>query len=75
MLNKGTNKSLITTSTPQEIYQYSDAILKHLPKNALKRIQNELLYSKKLMITMGGNDKQIHTNDNKVYRTDDNFEG
>ena len=27
------------------------------------------------MITMGGNDKQIHTNDNKVYRTDDNFEG
>ena len=75
MLNKGTNKSLIATSTPQEIYQYSDAILKHLPKNALKRIQNELLYNKKLMITMGGNDKQIHTNDNKVYRTDDNFEG
>ena len=74
MLNKGTNKSLITTSTPQEIYQYSDAILKHLPKNALKRIQNELLYSKKLVIIMEGNDKQIHTNDNKVYRTDDNFE-
>ena len=42
----GTNKSLIATTAPQEIYQCSDAILKNLPKNALKMIQNELLYSK-----------------------------
>ena len=32
----GKNKSLVPTSTPQEIYQYSDSMLKHFPKNALK---------------------------------------
>ena len=34
----GANKSLIPTTTPQEVYRYSDAMLKHLPKNALKMI-------------------------------------
>ena len=32
----GTNKSLIPMTTPKEIYRYSDSMLKHLPKNALK---------------------------------------
>ena len=30
-----------------DMYKYSDAMLKHLPKNALKVIENDLLYSKK----------------------------
>ena len=42
----GTNKSLIPTTTPKEIYRYSDTILKHLPKKALKMIEKDLLYSK-----------------------------
>ena len=37
----GTNKQLIPTSTPQEIYQYSDPILKHLPEKSLKRIRKQ----------------------------------
>ena len=33
----GTTKQLIPVSTPQEIYQYSDAMLKHFPEKALKK--------------------------------------
>ena len=32
----GTNKSLIPTTTPQEVYRYSDAVLRRLLKNTLK---------------------------------------
>ena len=42
----GTNKELTPTTTPQEIYQYSDAMLKHLPAKSLKVIENDLLCSK-----------------------------
>ena len=43
----GSNKELIPTFSPYEIYQYSDAMLKYLPKDALKKIEEELLYSNK----------------------------
>ena len=40
------------TFSPYEIYQYSDAMLKHLPEKALKKLQNTMLYRKKrLLIT------------------------
>ena len=42
----GSDKELPPTFTPWEIYQYSDAMLKHLPKDCLKTIQKHLLYSK-----------------------------
>ena len=69
----GKNKSLVPTSTPQEIYQYSDSMLKHFPKNALKMIQSDLWYSKNLVIIAGGNDIRIHNNVNEVYKTDFNL--
>ena len=47
IMKYGTNKSLIRPTTPKEINRYSDEMLKYLPKNALKMIQNDLLYSKK----------------------------
>ena len=37
-------------------------------------IQNDLLYSKKPVIIVGGNDRRIHNNYNEVYRTDENVE-
>ena len=43
----GTNKQLIPTSTPREIYQYSDSMLKHLPEKSLKKIRKHFLYSRK----------------------------
>ena len=35
---------------PCEIYQYSDAMLKHLPEKSLKKLQKALLYSNKPVI-------------------------
>ena len=35
------NKELIPTFSPYEIYQYSDSILKHLPKDALKKLKKK----------------------------------
>ena len=42
----GSDKELIPTSSPYEMYQYPDAMLKHLPKDALKMIEKTHLYSK-----------------------------
>ena len=36
----GYNKQLIPTFSPYRLYQYSDAILKHMPKDSLKMIKN-----------------------------------
>ena len=40
-----------------DIYIYSDELLKHMPKDSLKTIENDLLYSKeKLLIYSNNND-------------------
>ena len=70
----GINKSLIPSTTPKKIYRYSDSMLKHLPKNALKIIEKDLLYSKKPVIIPGNEDRRSHNNDNEAFRTNDNFE-
>ena len=49
-------------------------MLKHLPKNALKMIEKDLLYSKKPVIILGNEDRRSHNNDNKAFRTDANIE-
>ena len=49
-------------------------MLKHLPKNALKMIEKDLLYSKKTVIIPGNEDRRSHNNDNEAFRTDDNLE-
>ena len=40
----GNDKQLIPTFSTYEIYQYSDAMLKHLSKDSLKKIQKTPLY-------------------------------
>ena len=42
----GSSKELVLTFSPYEIYQYSEAMLKHLPADALKTIKKTLLCSK-----------------------------
>ena len=37
---------------------YSDAMLKHMPKNALKAIENDLLYSKKKVVLPNDKDRR-----------------
>ena len=43
----GSDRELPPTFSPWEIYQYSDQMLKHLPKDSLKSIQKIILYSEK----------------------------
>ena len=45
----GSDKELPPTFSPWEVYQYSDQMLKHLPKDSLKTIQKTHLYSKQLI--------------------------
>ena len=42
----GSDKELPLTFSPWEVYQYSDQMLKHLPKDSLKTIEKNHLYSK-----------------------------
>ena len=42
----GDDAPILPTTNTVEIYKYSDAMLKHMPKNALKVIENDLLYSR-----------------------------
>ena len=48
----GSDKELTPTFFPYEIYQYSDTMLKHLPRDALKTIKKHICVAKKLSITM-----------------------
>ena len=67
------NKSLIPTTTPQEVCRYSDVMLKHLAKKALKMIQKDLLFSKKVVIYPANGDRRCHSNGNTALRTDANI--
>ena len=72
----GDDTLILPTSNTVEIYKYSDAILKHLPKNALEVIENDLLYSKKKVKLPDGKDrreKHTATNGDATERTGDNL--
>ena len=46
----GSDKELIPTFFPYEIYQYSDDMLKHLPKDALKKLKRQWLIVKNILL-------------------------
>ena len=56
----GNNKELIPTFSLYEIYQYSDPMLKHLPKDALKTIERTHLYGKQPVYYNVTIDRRIH---------------
>ena len=61
----GSDKELMPTFSPYEIYQYSDSMLKHLPKKALKKIEKALLYSKQgVYFNVTDSDRRIHDGSN-----------
>ena len=60
--NYGSDKELKPTFSPYEIYQYFDAMLKHLPKDALKTIEKTHLYSKEVVYYNGINIDRINHN-------------
>ena len=73
----GDNTPILPTTNTVDIYKYSDAILKHIPKNALAIIQNDLLYSKKKVKLPDDEDrrkKHTATGGDATERTDDNID-
>ena len=49
----GSNKELIPTFPPYEIYQYSGAMVKHISKNSLKKLEKKcFIVSKVCIITI-----------------------
>ena len=73
----GDDQPILPTINTVEIYKYSDQILKHLPKNSLKLIENDLLFSKKKVKLPNGEDRRKnHTaqGGDADERTDDNLD-
>ena len=73
----GDDTPILPTTNSVEIYKYSDVTLKHIPKNALAVIENDLLYSKKKVTLPVGEDRRDnHTaaNEDADNRTDDNID-
>ena len=73
----GDDTPVLPTTNTVEIYKYSDALLKHIPKKALAVIENELLYSKKKVELPDGEDRRKrHTavGGDASERTDDNID-
>ena len=68
------NNSFLPITTPQETYRYSESMFKHLPKNTLKMIQNDLWYSKKDVIYPTGQYQRVHNSNDTTTKTDDNID-
>ena len=73
----GDDQPILPTINTVEIYKYSDQILKHLPKDSLKLIEKDLLFSKKKVKLPAGEDRRKnHTAEggDADERTDDNLD-
>ena len=73
----GDDVPVLPTTNTIEIYKYSDAMLKHVPKKALKVIENDLLYSRKKIKLPAGEerrDEHAANAENANNRTDDNID-
>ena len=66
---------MMITSTSQEIYQYSDSMLKHLPPDLLTVIQDDLLYSQKYVNLRNGDRRPFYalSQANGNFDPDENF--
>ena len=54
----GDDTPILPTINTVEIYKYSDQVLKHMPKNSLKMIEKDLLYSRKKVSLPDGEDRR-----------------
>ena len=73
----GDDQPILPTINTVEIYKYSNQILKHLPKDSLKLIENDLLYSKKKVRLPAHRDRRrkfVAAGGNVNDRTDNNID-
>ena len=57
-----------------EVYRHSDAMLKHILRDALETFENTLLYSRKKVKLPTDQDSRLHNNNNTANRTDSNLQ-
>ena len=72
----GDDMPILLLTNTVDIYRYSDELLKHMPKDALRTIENDLLYSKKKVAIGNNTDRRDHRTGNgedAAHRTDKNF--
>ena len=72
----GDDIPILPTTNTIDIYKYFNAMLKHLPKKALKVIENDLLYSKKKVKLPDDEDRQDErtaAGEDADIRTDNNI--
>ena len=72
----GDDIHILPTTNTIDIYKYFNAMLKHLPKKALKVIENDLLYSKKKVKLPDDEDRQDErtaAGEDADIRTDNNI--
>lgn len=67
------NKQLISSSFPYEIYQRSDSRLIHLSKKSPKIFEKNFFYSKKAVSDNGNMDRRTHNSNTARYIIDDNI--
>ena len=73
----GDDIPILPLTNTVRIYKYSDAILKHMEGDALKTIQNDLLYSNRKVSLPTGRARRKHyttQNADAVNRTDENLD-
>ena len=70
----GSDKQLVPTSSPHEIYQYFDSMLKHVLEKFLKMIEKNFLYSKKMVSYNGNIDRRTHNSNTPADITDYNID-
>ena len=73
----GDDIPILPTTNMIDIYKYSDTMLKHLPKKALKVTENDLPYSKKkvkLPDDEDRRDERTAAGEDPNNRTDDNID-
>ena len=62
----GDDIPILPVTNTVDVYRYSDELLKYMPKDTLKAIENNLLYSKKKVVIYGNdnNNRAHHTTTN-----------
>lgn len=69
----GDDIEILPTNNLLESYRYSEALLKHMPKDSIKIFENTLLYSKKMVKYPANQDRRPNNNAIAVLRTNENI--
>ena len=69
----GDDIEILPTNNLLESYRYSEALLKHMPKDSIKIFENTLLYSKKMVKYPANQDRRPNNNAIAVLRTNENL--